>query len=92
MKELPSLDAHAHLEHNSTSDELADSGSVLAMTISLEEAALAICRHDSQIVWGVGCHPRRVRAQESFDVERFRDLAERTALVGEIGLDTDPAV
>lgn len=90
MKELPSLDAHAHLEHSRTADELADSGSVLAMTISLEEAALAVGRQDPQIVWGVGCHPRKVRAQESFDVERFRDLAERTALVGEIGLDTGP--
>ena len=88
MKELSSLDAHAHLDYNRTVDELADSGSVLAMTISLEEAALAIGRHDHQIVWGVGCHPRKLRAQKSFDVERFRDLAERTALVGEIGLDT----
>jgi len=90
MKELPSLDAHAHLEHSRTADELADSGSVLAMTISLEEAALAIGKHDPQIVWGVGCHPRKVRAQESFDVKRFRDLAERAALVGEIGLDIGP--
>jgi TatD DNase family protein len=90
MKELPSLDAHAHLKYSRTTDELADSGSVLAMTISLEEAAFAICRHDPQIVWGVGCHPRKVRAQESFDVERFSDMAERTALVGEIGLDTGP--
>jgi TatD DNase family protein len=58
------------------------------MTLSLEEAAVAVDRHDSQIVWGVGCHPRKIRAQESFDAERFRDLAKRTALVGEIGLDT----
>ena len=87
MKELPSLDAHAHLDHARTVDELADSGSVLAMPLSLEEAALAIGRHDPQIVWGVGCHPRRLRAQESFDAERFGDLAERTAVVGEIGLD-----
>jgi TatD DNase family protein len=87
MKELPSLDAHAHLDHARTVDELADSGSVLAMTLSLEEAALAVDRHDPQIVWGVGCHPRRLRAQESFDAERFGDLAERTAVVGEIGLD-----
>jgi len=90
MKELPSLDAHAHLDYRRTIDELADSGSVLAMTLSLEEAALAIGRHDAQIVWGVGCHPRRPRAQESFDAERFRDLVERTAVVGEIGLDTGP--
>jgi TatD DNase family protein len=87
MKELPSLDAHAHLDPARTVDELAGSGSVLAMTLSLEEAALAIGRHDPQIAWGVGCHPRRVRAQESFDAERFGDLAERTAVVGEIGLD-----
>lgn len=88
MKALPSLDAHAHLNPARTADELAESGTVLAMTLSLEEAALAIGRHDPQIVWGVECHPRRLRAQESFDAERFRDLAERTAVVGEIGLDT----
>ncbi len=88
MKELPSLDAHAHLDCARTVDELADSGSILAMTLSLEEATLAIGRHDPQIAWGVGCHPRKLRAQESFDAERFRDLAERTAVVGEIGLDT----
>jgi len=88
MKELPSLDAHAHLDCARTADELADSGSVLAMTLSLEEAARALGRHDLQIAWGVGCHPRKLRAQESFDAERFRDLAEGTAVVGEIGLDT----
>ncbi len=88
MKALPSLDAHAHLNPTRTVDELAESGAVLAMTVSLEGAALAIDRGDPQIVWGVGCHPRKLRAQESFDAERFRDLAERTAVVGEIGLDT----
>jgi TatD DNase family protein len=87
IKELPPLDAHGHLDHSRASDELAGSGVVLAMTISLDEAALAVARHDPNIVWGVGCHPRKVRAQESFDLERFRDLAERTAIVGEIGLD-----
>lgn len=87
MMELPPLDAHAHLDCARTADELADSGSVLAMTLSLEEAAPAIGRRDCQIVWGVGCHPRRLRAHESFNAERFRDLAERTAVVGEIGLD-----
>jgi len=57
------------------------------MTLSLEEATQASRRHDPQIVWGVGCHPRKVRAQKSFNTEQFRNLAERTALVGEIGLD-----
>jgi TatD DNase family protein len=88
MEELPSLDAHAHLEHSRSQHELAGSGSVLAMTLSLEEDALAVSRHDPQIVWGVGCHPRKARAQGSFDAEHFRDIAERTALVGEVGLDT----
>jgi TatD DNase family protein len=87
MKAFPSLDAHAHLNPVCTVDELAESGAVLAMTLSLKEAALAIGRHDPQIVWGVGCHPRKLGAQESFDAERFRDLAQRTAVVGEIGLD-----
>ncbi len=88
MKALTSLDAHAHLNPARTADELAESGAVLSMTISLEGATIAISRRDPQIVWGVGCHPRKLKAQESFDAERFRDLAKRTALVGEIGLDT----
>jgi hypothetical protein len=40
MRELPSLDAHAHPEHGRTDEELAGLGSVPAMTISLEEAGL----------------------------------------------------
>jgi len=87
VRELPSLDAHAHLDSSKTVDQLADSGSVLAMTESLEGAVRVIGRHDNQVVWGVGCHPRKVEAQESFDVERFRCLVERTVLVGEVGLD-----
>jgi TatD DNase family protein len=85
---LPSLDAHAHVDPTRNADELAESGAVLAMTLSLDEAAVTIDRHDPNIAWGVGCHPRKVRAQKSFDKEKFRDLAERTAVVGEIGLDT----
>jgi TatD DNase family protein len=87
MKELPPLDAHAHMDHCLASDELAASGAVLAMTISLQEAASAAARRDSHVVWGVGCHPRKVKAQESFDLETFARLATQTAVVGEIGLD-----
>jgi TatD DNase family protein len=61
----------------------------MAMTGSLEEASKAIGRpHDPLIVWGVGCHPRRRPAQEGFTRDRFRELAELTPVVGEIGLDT----
>jgi TatD DNase family protein len=87
MRDLPSLDAHAHLDCAQTENKLAESGSVLAMTLSLEEAALALGRHDQHVAWGVGCHPRKLTAQKSFDAGLFRDLAERTAVVGEVGLD-----
>ena len=87
METLPSLDAHAHIAANRTADELVDAGAVLAMTGSLDEAALVIDRREPYIAWGVGCHPRSLKAQESFDIDLFRELAERTAIVGEIGLD-----
>jgi len=87
MKILPTLDAHAHLDPARTSDELADSGAVLAMTISLNEAANIVNRSEPIITWGVGCHPRKLKYQESFDAELFSKLVRQTAIVGEIGLD-----
>jgi TatD DNase family protein len=87
METLPSLDAHAHLDPTRTADELAGTGVVLAMTLSLNEAALGIVRDEAHIVWGVGCHPRKLKAQQAFDVERFRSLAEQAAIIGEVGLD-----
>ena len=92
MKALPSLDAHAHLDPKHTSETLASAGAVLAMTLSLDEAALVADRREPQVTWGVGCHPRKLRSQEAFDVERFRKLTERAAIVGEIGLDTGSRV
>ena len=87
MKVLPSLDAHAHINPSKKPEELTESGAVLAMTLSLEEASFAVSRHDTQIAWGVGCHPRKLKAQRAFNAEQFRKLAEQTAIVGEIGLD-----
>jgi len=87
MENLPSLDAHAHLHLARSSEELAGCGTVLAMTLSLDEAAQAVGRCDPYIVWGVGCHPRKLRSQEAFDASRFQQLAEQAAIVGEIGLD-----
>jgi len=92
METLPSLDAHAHLDPARTANELANSGAVLAMTLSLDEAALVVARREPYIAWGVGCHPRRREAQESFNANLFRELAERTAIVGEIGLDAKSRV
>jgi len=87
MKTLPSLDAHAHLDPTRPASELAHSGAVLAMTFSLQGAALAVGRRDRNIAWGVGCHPGDLRAQQEFDIGLFRELVEQTAVVGEIGLD-----
>ncbi|MCX6096462.1 MAG: TatD family hydrolase [Candidatus Bipolaricaulota bacterium] len=85
--ELPTLDAHAHVDPARAPEELRRSGAVLAMTLSLDEAAQVIGRPEPQIAWGVGCHPRKPKAQTAFDASRFGELAERTAIVGEIGLD-----
>lgn len=87
MRLLPTIDAHAHIDPARATNELAGSGAVLAMTLSLHEAALAIGRHERYVTWGVGCHPRKLKVQDSFDVERFRQLAKKAAVVGEIGLD-----
>ncbi len=85
---LPSLDAHAHFRPGRTPAELAPAGAVLAMTGSLDEAAQAVGRRDALVAWGVGCHPRVPRAQAGFDRDRFAGLVARTAIIGEIGLDS----
>jgi uncharacterized protein YdeI (YjbR/CyaY-like superfamily)/Tat protein secretion system quality control protein TatD with DNase activity len=92
METLPPLDAHAHLDPDRSSSELADTGAVLAMTLSLDEAARVVQRYEPHIAWGVGCHPRKREPQESFDAARFRALAGRAAIIGEIGLDTGSRV
>src|SRR3989304_1792013 len=89
---LLSHDAHAHFDPARTTDELADSGAVLAMTLSLDEAARVIGRSEPYIAWGVGCHPRKVKAQAEFNADQFGELIERTAVVGEVGLDTGSRV
>lgn len=91
-KILPTLDAHAHLHLAHHPVELVDSGAVLAMTLSLDEAAFVVKRSEPAITWGVGCHPRILKAQQAFDMERFRELVEHAAIVGEIGLDTGSRV
>ena len=84
---LLSLDAHAHFDPSRSSDELEQAGTVLAMTLSLDEAAAAVRRREQLIAWGVGCHPRMAKAQAAFDPDLFGSLVEKTAVVGEIGLD-----
>jgi TatD DNase family protein len=90
--EKPTLDAHAHIAADHPSQDLQGSGFMLGMTLSLNEAERVAGRQEAYIVWGAGCHPRMTRAQEAFDARRFSDLAERSAIVGEIGLDTGSRV
>lgn len=92
METLPSLDAHAHIDPRRPSAELCDTGAVLAMTFSLEEAETTSTHTEPHILWGVGCHPRFLRAEETFEAEKFHTLAETHAVVGEIGLDTGSRV
>jgi TatD DNase family protein len=87
MTTLPSLDAHAHFDPRRTSTELAEAGAVLAMTLSLDEADKVVRRSEPQVAWGVGCHPRKLAAQQAFDPDHFAQLAAQTAVIGEIGLD-----
>jgi TatD DNase family protein len=87
MPDPLTLDAHAHLDPHCTSTELADTGAVLAMTLSLDEADKVVGRAEPLITWGVGCHPRKLVAQQAFDIDHFAQLAEHSAIIGEIGLD-----
>jgi TatD DNase family protein len=87
MADLPSLDAHAHINPSRKSVELAEAGALLAMTLSLDEADTVIARKEALVAWGVGCHPRRLAAQNAFDSDRFADLASRAPIIGEVGLD-----
>jgi TatD DNase family protein len=82
-----SLDAHAHIDPRRSPDELANIGAVLAVTLSLDEAEKVLPREETLIAWGVGCHPRKIAAQQAFDPQRFTALVERTAVIGEIGLE-----
>ena len=92
MKDLPSLDAHTHISYKHTPEALADSGFLLAMTLTRAEAETVLAREDEQVAWGVGCYPRKPEAQETFVQAVFRSLVSRTAIVGEVGLDTGSRV
>jgi TatD DNase family protein len=85
--QLPTLDAHVHISHSHSLEEMAAAGAALAVTLSLEEASHALARTDPLVLWGVGCHPTDVLAQERFEVAAFEKLVQRTAVVGEVGLD-----
>ena len=82
---FPTLDTHGHID--SAKVQLDGIGAVLAMSLSLDEAEKSMGKGHGMICWGVGCHPRKIEAQKSFEIEQFEQLIQRTAVIGEIGLD-----
>jgi TatD DNase family protein len=94
MDDLPTLDTHAHVDLPVHPDDgaLTRCGAVLAQTMNLDEAERSVVRSEPHVAWGVGCHPRSAAAQAAFTPPRFRALLERTAVIGEVGLDGGSAV
>lgn len=82
------LDAHAHIKPDIHPDSLTElNACVIAMTRSLKEYETVRERQDSGTVWAVGSHPALSSTHRTFSVERFADLLQKAAVVGELGLD-----
>ena len=85
---LPPLDLHAHINTKTSAADLERLGAVVfAATRSLAEYESVRPRRDQVTIWGVGCHPGVVQAQQDFEAERFAALLVSTPFVSEIGLD-----
>lgn len=88
MRELPPLDAHAHVATDIAASDLESLGAVvLIATRSLADFDLVRDRRDLVSVWGVGCHPSLVGVQRAFDARLFEEALLTTAYVAEVGLD-----
>ena len=88
MRGLPSLDMHAHIDVAIEPSELTELNAVVfAACRSLDEADVALARHDDLTIWGTGCHPGLVGAQKAFTSERFHNQVLRTPYIAELGLD-----
>jgi TatD DNase family protein len=86
----PPLDTHAHVDVNIGARELLELRAVVfAASRSLAESSTALSRQaaDLLVVWGLGVHPGLKDSLEDYDHARFSDLLDRTAYVGEVGLD-----
>lgn len=86
----PPLDVHTHVDPAIDPTSLLSLRAVIfAASRSPEESARALCRQPSDplTVWGVGVHPGLASALESYTVEAFQALIDRTGYVSEIGLD-----
>jgi TatD DNase family protein len=92
MKLLP-IDFHTHLDPDIDPGALLSLDAVVfGATPSLSAASVGVQRQDRLAVWGVGCHPALVGAQEAWQVPLFKELVIATAFVSEVGLDGDSRV
>lgn len=88
MARLLPIDAHAHVMTNISERDLRELRAVVfAVTRDPSEWEAAARRSDRECVWGLGCHPRVPGAHDDFDAERLHELAARSPLIGEVGLD-----
>lgn len=86
----PSLDMHAHVDTDTSPEDLLQLRAVIfAATRSLAEARLALQRQSQDLltVWGVGTHPGVKESLETFDQTEFAQLVAGAAYVAEVGLD-----
>jgi TatD DNase family protein len=85
---LPAIDAHAHLEATIASAELDKlPAAILAVTRTPQEWQVAAQRLDKRTAWGLGFHPGRQDALDSFEEAALPDQMNAAAFVGEVGLD-----
>jgi TatD DNase family protein len=86
----PPLDTHAHVDVKISAMDLLELRAVVfAASRNLAESRQAITRQPRDVltVWGLGVHPGIKTALDSFDSDEFSTLLDRTAYVGEVGLD-----
>ena len=87
-RQLPPLDLHAHINPKTLPADLEGLGAVVfAATRSLDEYESVRSRRDQVTIWGVGCHPGVIEAQNNYDAARFTELVSSTVYVSEVGLD-----
>lgn len=90
---LPPLDLHAHVDPHISPRSLEALGAVVfAAGRSLEEFEHVSGRTDAVTVWGLGCHPGVMAAEDGFSQARFVKLLVGSPYVSEVGLDGNSEV